>query len=62
MYSTGHLPVVLYAGAVVFYIKRRTELRVFKNKVLRKLSGLQEGEITKTLEKERKLRTEEVNE
>jgi hypothetical protein len=53
MYSTGHLPIVLYERAVVFCIKRRTELRVFKNKVLRKIFGLQEGESTKTLERER---------
>jgi hypothetical protein len=60
IYRTGSLPIVLYGRAVVCYIKRRTELRVFKSKVLRKIFGLQEGESAKTLERE-KLRTEEVN-
>ena len=46
------MPIVLYGLAVVFYVKTRTELRVFKNTVLRKIFGLQEGESTKTLGRE----------
>jgi hypothetical protein len=45
---------------VALYVKRRAELRVFKNKTLRKVFGLQEGEeSTKRLERD--LHTGEVN-
>jgi hypothetical protein len=40
IYRTGILPVVFYGRAVVFHIKRSSELRMLTNKALRKIFGL----------------------